>query len=92
MIKQKRNKWRHSANMRRNWRSMTFLSRLGGGSHPRLVLGFNFVTKSKHYPMKFTYVIDRYRNICEVNEQSKIYVLELYFIGYVFRNIHTTGK
>jgi len=47
---------------------------------------FYFVTKSKHYPMKFTYVIDRCSNmyLCEVNESSTFHVLQLHFIGYVF--------
>jgi len=55
---------------------------------------FCFVTNSKHYPMKFTYVIDRYSNmyLCEVNVKSTFHVLQLHFIGYVFRNRHTTGK
>jgi hypothetical protein len=55
---------------------------------------FCFVTKSIHYPMKFTYVIDRYSNmyLCELNERSTFHVLKLHFKGYVFRNTHTTGK
>lgn len=41
---------------------------------------FYFVTKSRHYPMKFTYVIDKYRNmyLCEVNESSTFHVLQLH--------------
>jgi hypothetical protein len=37
---------------------------------------FYFVTNSKYYPLKFTYVIARYSNmyLCEVNERSTFHV------------------
>jgi citrate lyase synthetase len=30
--------------------------------------------------------------LCEANERSTFHVLQLHFIGYVFRNTYTTGK